>query len=157
MYYHPPSRLPASGNTGRGAPQSKFAQDQANKKKKEGIKDQTVLAESGNYYYYYYLFIYLFIIIIIINYYYVLMFYRNTILIPSSFSLFPYILTYNSFDLLLPVHSVPRSGVLGRVVEREAALHPPPSLTQWYPQPSPYGFPQPRILHSSLVSRKDYS
>ncbi|MPC27146.1 hypothetical protein E2C01_020309 [Portunus trituberculatus] len=36
---------PASSN----APRSKFAQDRANKKKKESIKDQTVLAESGGW------------------------------------------------------------------------------------------------------------
>ncbi|XP_063846587.1 RNA polymerase II-associated protein 1-like isoform X1 [Scylla paramamosain] len=83
--------LPEPANN--DAPRSKFAQDRANKKKKEGIKDQTILAES--------------------------------------------------------VHRIPRAAVLGRVVEREAALRPSPAgLAQWCPQPSPHGFPQPRALHT---------
>ncbi|XP_050696008.1 RNA polymerase II-associated protein 1-like [Eriocheir sinensis] len=75
----------------KDTPKSKFAQDRTNKKKKEGIKDQTILQES--------------------------------------------------------IRNVPRAAVLGRVVERTTALHPSPP-TQWSPQPSPHGFPQPAILKS---------
>ncbi|KAG0710172.1 RNA polymerase II-associated protein 1 [Chionoecetes opilio] len=89
---------PGPGN--KDAPKSKFAQDRATKKKKEGIKDQTVLAES--------------------------------------------------------VLNVPRAAVMGRVVEREAALHPPPpSQPPWCPLPSPHGFPQPTTL-TSLVSLQTF-